>query len=182
LAVTYKSYIILFSNHVGATLTNRAVSGSCLCDADSVTNSIYDRVTSYTDPADIIVVAGGTNDYNTGKPLGDYNSTDVKTVYGALRGMCEHIKTKYPDATVIFITPVNVTKDFPGAVLPLDAYRNAIYEIATLYKFNVVDGSTLGLPSESGTWGNDMIDDSDGCHPTELGHYQYFKGLCMKLL
>jgi lysophospholipase L1-like esterase len=175
-------YMPLFASRAGATLSNQAVSGSCITDASGVTNSIYDKITEYTDPTDFIIISGGVNDYYTGKTLGDFGDTEPTTFYGALDAICTYLTTNYSNATIIFITPVNITKASVNAIEPLNAYRNAIYEVATKYKFNVVDGASLGLPDTKGGWGNTMIDDADGVHPTELGHYQYFKGLCNKLL
>ena len=177
-------YIKLFANKFGMTLENKGVGGSCITDQEDNQYTIYKRITTYTSNSntDFIVISGGTNDYNTGKPLGDFNSTDVKTFYGALRGICEHLKTNHSNTTVIFITPIPVTKDFPYAILPLDSYRNAIYEIATLYGFNVVNGADLGFPTKAGDWANEIIENSDGCHPTEKGHALYFRNLCGKLL
>lgn len=177
-------YISKFCSLVGATLTtNYAVSGSCITDADGVTTSIYDRVLAYTGNADIIWIAGGTNDWNTGKEIGTYESTDVKTLYGALRAICEHLKTNHPNAVVIFVTPIPYTTlSQYSSIAPLDAYRSAIYEIATLYGYNVVNGKDLGMPFKSGNWGNSMCADSDGCHPTVDGHKLYARNLTGKLL
>lgn len=177
-------YISKFCSLVGATLTtNYAVSGSCITDADDVTTSIYDRVLAYTGNADIIWIAGGTNDWNTGKEIGTYESTDVKTLYGALRAICEHLKTNHPNAVVIFVTPIPYTTlSQYSSIAPLDAYRSAIYEIATLYGYNVVNGKDLGMPFKSGNWGNSMCADSDGCHPTVDGHKLYARNLTGKLL
>lgn len=177
-------YISKFCSLVGANLTtNYAVSGSCITDADGVTTSIYDRVLAYTGNADIIWIAGGTNDWNTGKEIGTYESADVKTLYGALRAICEHLKTNHPNAVVIFVTPIPyTTTNQYSSVAPLDAYRSAIYEIATLYGYNVVNGKDLGMPFKSGDWGNSMCADSDGCHPTIDGHKLYARNLTGKLL
>lgn len=175
------SYIKLFADKFGMTLHNKGIGGTCITDSDDSAYTIYKEVIGYNSVTDVIVISGGTNDFNTGKPLGDFNSTDVKTFYGSLRGMCEYLKTHYANATVIFITPIPVTKEFPNSILPLNAYRNAIYEIATLYGFNVVNGDDLGLPKSAGGWANEMIADSDGCHPTEAGHALYFRNLCGKL-
>ena len=172
-------YIKLFANKFGMTLHNCGIGGSCITDSDDTEYSIYKQVHNYTDSRDFIVISGGTNDFNTGKPLGDYDSTDPKTFYGALRGICEYLKTKFANSTVIFITPIPVTKNYPNAILPLNAYRNAIYEIATIYGFNVVSGDDLGLPKSAGSFANEMI--TDGCHPTEAGHSLYFRNLCGKL-
>ena len=177
-------YINVFCSLSGATLvTNYAVGGSCITDADNVNNSIYDNVLSYTGDADIIWIAGGTNDWNTGKAIGTFESTDSKTFYGALRNICEHLKKNTPNAVVIFVTPIPYTnKNTYKSILPLDVYRSAIYEVATLYGFNVVDGKNLGMPYSSGNWNNKMCDDNDGCHPTIEGHKLYARNLLGKLM
>ena len=177
-------YINVFCSLSGATLvTNYAVGGSCITDADNVNNSIYDNVLSYTGDADIIWIAGGTNDWNTGKAIGTFESTEPKTFYGALRNICEHLKKNTPNAVVIFVTPIPYTnKNTYKSILPLDVYRSAIYEVATLYGFNVVDGKNLGMPYSSGNWNNKMCDDNDGCHPTIEGHKLYARNLLGKLM
>ena len=180
LAVTENSYIKLLANHVGMTLGNRAISGTCITDSDTAPNSIYKRVTSWTYAADVIIVAGGTNDYTLGMPLGEFGSTDITTFYGALKGICEHFKANYAESTVVFITPIPQTVEQAAAILPLDAYRSAIFEVATSYGYNVVDGSSLGMPEKADAWGTTMV--ADACHPTEAGHALYFRSLCSKLL
>lgn len=183
LEVTENSYIKLFANKFGMTLTNLAESGSTLAfSEESTLRCITDKVCSRTtDNPDFVVIAGGTNDYNQGREVGVFGDTENTTVYGALYLICEHLKTHFANTTVIFITPVNVTKTFSASVASLNEYRKAIFEVATSYGFDVVDGSSIGLPSNPGGWGNVMIGDKDGVHPTEKGHELYFKGLCNKL-
>jgi lysophospholipase L1-like esterase len=183
LAVTENSYIKLFADKFNMALTNLAESGSTLASsAESTLKCITDKVCSRTagDP-DFVFIAGGTNDYNQGRALGKFGDTEKTTVYGALHVICEHLKTYFADATVIFITPVNVTKKFAASVESLYAYRKAIFEVATSYGFNVVDGAAIGLPDKTGTWANTMTADTDGVHPTEAGHKLYFQGLCNQL-
>lgn len=179
-------YIKHFADHVGATLKNYAVSGTCISDTVN-TYSIYNKILSCSDAADFIFISGGTNDFNTNKELGTYSDTDTTTFYGCLKAICEHISENFADSEVIFITPIpytsasryhNATND---SGYTLNDYRNAIYEIATLYDFNVVDGSNLGMPDEKGNWSNDMCDDSDGCHPSAKGHKLYARNLAGKL-
>lgn len=175
LVYTYSPYIKTFADKCGMTLTNKAVSGTCITDSDDNQNSIYKKLTTFTDAADVILVAGGTNDYGTGKPLGEYASTDVTTFYGAMRGICEALKTNHADATVIFVTPIERTDKATAAVESLNAYRNAIFEIASEYRFNVVDGSMLGFPDKTGGFNDFML--ADGCHPTQAGHDFYARNL-----
>ena len=178
-------YISQFCSMVGAILENNAVSGSCLADEDGVNTSIYDKVTQFTGEADIIWIAGGTNDWNTGKTVGEYGDIDTHTTYGALKGICEYLRTNYPNAVVIFVTPIPYTKpeySYPNHIAELNEYRTAIYDVATTYGYNVIDGLSLGMPRMLGGWNNVMCDDSDGCHPTIEGHKLYARSLTGKLI
>ena len=180
------SYMARFCSGVGLSLDNRAASGSCIADAEN-TYSIYNRIITYKNSKDFIFISGGTNDFNTGKELGTYGDTEPTTFYGALKSICEDISTRFSDSKVIFITPIPYTKASKfcnttnSAGYSLNDYRNAIYEAATSYGFDVVDGSNLGMPTEIGGWSNIMCDDTDGCHPTVEGHKLYAKNLEMKL-
>ena len=177
------AYIVQFASHVNATLNNQAVSTSTITfvDNESVT-SIYTKVTTYSGSADFIIIAGGTNDYNQGRTLGEYGDNTKYTFYGALKLICDHLKENYPDTQVIFITPINVTKDFNGYDKALlNNYRNAIYEVATKYEYNVVNGSDLVPVTFTTGWDNEMINAADGCHPTKAGHRLYARNLVTKL-
>lgn len=105
------AYICKFASYTNAILTNNAVSGSTITfvDNESIT-SIYTKVTTYKNEADNIIISGGTNDYNQGRKLGEYGDDTKYTFYGALKLICEYLKTNYPNTKVIFITPINVTK------------------------------------------------------------------------
>ena len=184
LAVTANSYINLFAKRAGLTLTNRAVSGSTIANyrIESSSTPISERVVNNEEHFDFIIISGGVNDHVTGRPIGSFGDTDDTTVYGAMRKMCESLKAKHPTSEVIFITPVNVTKEFPNAILPLKDYRRAIYEVALSYGFSVVNGEEMGMPDEDSTFANLLIGSADGCHPTELGHKIYANALATMLL
>ena len=178
------SYINKFATRAGLALTNRAVSGSTITYANNETyESVYTKVLAMTETPDVIIISGGTNDYNQGKELGSFGSTDKTNFYGALYQICEKLKTNNSNATVIFITPINVTKDFNGHDRALlNNYRNAIYEVATSYGFNVVNGADLVPVTKQTGYDDTMINHVDGCHPTIKGHGLYARNLCGKLL
>lgn len=176
------SYINKFATRAGLALTNRALSGSTITYANNEQyESVYTKVMAMTETPDFIIISGGTNDYNQGKALGSFGSTDKTNFYGALYQICEKLKTN--TATVIFITPINVTKDFNGHDRALlNNYRNAIYEVATSYGFNVVNGADLVPVTKQTGYDDTMINHVDGCHPTIKGHGLYARNLCGKLL
>ena len=179
------SWINKFVAKVGATLSNNAIGGASIAHRDDEGNahSVYTQITTTTEAADFIFIAGGTNDYNQQVNVGSYGDTTKYTTYGALHLICEYLQTQYPDVPVIFITPINVTKDMLNVPrVYLNKYRNAIYEVATSYGYNVVNGIDL-VPVEKGTgWDTEFIKYVDGTHPTLKGHAMYFKNMCMKLL
>ena len=167
---TENGYVKLFSDSVGMTNVNRAISGTTLADTVD-TNSILNRVLAYKTPKDFVFVAGGTNDHSLNKPLGALGDTTGDTVYGALHVICQHFKTNYANSQVIFITPLEKTRDYPNQVAPLDSYRKAVYEMAVINGYSVVDGRKIGFPSIKGVFADLLI--SDGVHPSELGHEHY---------
>lgn len=174
LAVTPNPYCKIFADKFAMSSVNRAVGGSTICDTVS-TNSILNKVLAYTDQRDFLWIAGGTNDWTLGKPIGVYSDTTGETFYGALRVMCEHLKTNHANSTVIFVTPINQNVSRPLSITTMDAYRNAIFEMATSYGFNVADGSQVGFPSDKGGFTDAVC--SDGVHPSLLGHSFYAQSL-----
>ena len=56
--------------------------------------------------ADIIVVFGGTNDYGHGDaPFGSLEDTTPATYCGAVYWLMSFLKTTYPNAQIVFMTP-----------------------------------------------------------------------------
>ena len=179
------AYIKLFCNEQNLVLQNRGWSGSYICDPNNE-NSICNKVLAFDFSAatiNTIFIAGGCNDYNFGKPLGVFGDTEQTTFYGALKVICEHLKTTVPDATVIFITPINQSCGATGgATFPNNnPYRNAIFEVATSYGFNVVDGEQMGFPIDFESPYKDFMI-HDGVHPTTEGHKMYARNLSGVLL
>lgn len=171
-------YRKLFCDMAGLTATNEAISGSFIYDPEydmntpktsSILSQIKNKVVD--DNQDFIFVAGGINDFWTGKTLGNIIDEGNISFYGALKEICSHIKSVAPSANVIFLTPINYSKiggDTP--VAELNEYRNAIFEVAVMNGFSVVDTSVIGFPNEKqiSQYRTALIE--DGVHPTALGH------------
>lgn len=174
-----KSYAYLFSEMVGLDSYFSAVAGTCFgYPADCC---ISYRVGISEGDYDYVFVAGGTNDYSLQTPLGEIGDKSSGTYYGALNVTAAMIREKYPEAKVIFITPINQCRNIYNTrikkVIPLDTYRDAIYRIADYYSFDVVDGRAIPFPDENGSDNDRDLLISDGVHPTVYGHEVFAKAL-----
>lgn len=118
--------------------------------------------------ADAIVIFGGTNDFGHGdSKMGDINSTDIYTFYGALNTLLSELREDFPDSKIIFMTPLRrITENEPnhdGKILA--DYVNAIIEVCEKHDVPVID-----------LFRSDIIDPfdteviPDGLHPSDKGH------------
>ena len=158
---------------------NYGVGGTIIANREP--NNFLNRYQSMDDDADLVVVFGGTNDFGHHTPLGDIESTDDKTFYGALKVLCEGLINKYSGKTIIFITPLNRSCDkFPADDCPtgqkqnneghvLEDYVKAIKEVAPMYSIPVYD---LFSHSNLYPYNPTIISNymPDGLHPNENGH------------
>ena len=181
----YRKVLCKKANLIGTTY---AVSGSFICDLEDAQSSILNMVKnniSANSNYDFIFIAGGINDFWTRKPLGQLGDSSYNTFYGALENMCDHLDSVLAGKTteVIFLTPINYshTRDI-GAGESLNTYRNAIFEIATMHGYNVIDTSVIGFPNKKilNLYKQTMI--YDGVHPTIQGHKMMGENLYSILL
>jgi len=122
--------------------------------------------------ADVVVVFGGTNDYGHGDaPMGEFCDRTPYTFYGACHLLFEGLIERFPDATIVAMTPLHRLDDHvarPGFE-PLISYVNAIKEVAAYYSVPV-----LNLWSVSGIQPNVPVLKEklcpDGLHPNDAGH------------
>lgn len=180
-------YAKLLCDKLGATLDNRGVSASRFVGPGGgtpPTPSITSEILSFIGTTDVIWIAGGTNDYQLQSPIGDDSDTTEVSMYGALYLVCEYLKTNYPTATIIFATPINWSREVSNPI-PIERYRDVIFEMATKYGYSVVDCSEIGFPAEQTAAGTPAYKAAmiyDGVHPTTLGHEVMANNLASKVL
>ncbi len=109
-------------------------------------NAFVDRYREIPQDVDIIVVMGGTNDgfAASEKELGSFEEKKGKTFYGDVDELMRGLKENYPEAKIIFATPLpNVLHDYlrnqRNYLLPQSVYAKAIKELAAQYQIDVVD-------------------------------------------
>lgn len=177
-----KKYVKVFKNLTGCQAFNYGISGTRIarqkgkygldekfdyCFLDRVDTMIYD--------ADIIVVFGGTNDFGHGDAeLGSIDSRDEFTFYGALHSLANRLIARYPDALIVFMTPLHRTteNDLVNEVgLPrkaLISYVTAIRQVCEYYSFPVLDlYANSGMQPNVPTIREHFM--PDGLHPSDSG-------------
>ena len=139
-----------------------------------------ERCFSMDKEADIIVVFGGTNDYGHGDaPLGKPTHTMRTTFCGSLNYLCTTIKSDYPNAICVFMTPThregddkisqNQNKPACADRRFLYEYVNMIKEIVPKYGFYVLDlYNELGIDPKKPEDREKYT--ADGLHFNDAGH------------
>lgn len=130
------------------------------------------------DDADYVFVFGGTNDFGHGDAeIGDINSKDPYTFYGAIKCLIDLLIAKYGKEKLAFILPMpRHNQDNPRGegykkkdFLTLKGYVDILIEVLNLYSIPYIDlfyHSLLPKPI------NNQPDEyfADGLHPNDFGH------------
>lgn len=153
-------------------VNNNGVKGSRIAVTAGKTDSFVERYAAIP-TAPVISIEGGTNDYQNNVPLGDINSTDNTTFYGALKTVFKGVRENNPDSKIFVMTPMKRTYGYGigpnGIGLKLLDYVNAIKEVADLYSIPVLDLYSMSGISPFITAHVPKYF-ADGLHPTNEGY------------
>ena len=132
--------------------------------------------------AEVIMIAAGTNDFGTNVKLGKNTDQEDVSFCGGLNVLCKGLKEKFPNAIVIFITPIDRKDSKSNDLgLSLDDYREKIEEIAGgVYGFTIVDGDCTGFDASDPNFIRDYM--RDGVHPNREAHILYGEAVAKELL
>lgn len=125
--------------------------------------------------ADVVVVFGGTNDFGHGDaPLGEFSDRTEYTFFGALHVLYTKLINKYPEATIVVLTPLHrisenaVVNEIGLETKPLIEYVYAIKKVAEYYSLPVLDlWSVSGMQPSVEIIKNTLM--PDGLHPSDAG-------------
>lgn len=127
------------------------------------------RVEAMEHDIDAVVVFGGTNDFGLGDAsFGTPDSEDVYTFCGAVNSLITKLKTDFPAADIVFMTPLHrLNEDVPSprSGKTLAEYAAAIREICAQRGVPVIDLFSINPL--------DAADETllpDGLHPNDAGH------------
>lgn len=125
-------------------VTNLGIGGSSI--GRYWDQAFVDRYRDIPKDTDLIIVMGGTNDgfCATQKELGSLESREKRTFAGDLDELMKGLKKEYPDATIVFATPLpNVLHDMlrkdSDSLLPQTAFVKMIRQLSHEYEIPVID-------------------------------------------
>lgn len=151
---------------VGATVDNISISG-WRWSGNGNLGMVYKYISGVYKNYDYIITMLGTNDYMGGRFIGQFASTDLETVNGAINQFYSYSRTNSPKAEIYNISPIKINlpdvQPASGGFKGLSIYRTAIYMQSMLKGMGFIEagGWAPGLnPWQTG--GQDWI--QDGVH------------------
>ena len=182
------NWVKLVGDNLGlANVNNDGINASVIAvnESDPTNRApIVDRITSIDSDADLIVIHGGSNDYNyEWSPFGDVDTDfgDSATKYtfcGALDIICRSLISRYPAKQLVFITPIKRSNSAANSIgKTLSDYADAIIHVCGRYGIPVLDlyRNLNIVPSYIGTSDaspHQALYIPDSVHPNEDGHYR----------
>ncbi|MEG1695793.1 MAG: SGNH/GDSL hydrolase family protein [Acinetobacter sp.] len=141
------------------------------------TNAMCVRYADMANNADLITIAGGTNDFIQ-CPLGTWAVRNNTTVYGAMRQMCEGLIAKYPAATIAgILPPQRYNANVETYAYTFRKLIDVLKECYHFYGIPTLDLSTaVGFfrpydPANKALYTvNTTVPEGDGLHPNKIAH------------
>ena len=163
-------WINLMAKKYGMEMNNYGIGGSSVSYVENK-NPMCDRYGAMADNgADIILVEGGRNDFNSGVPIGAVDSSDKTTYSGALNVIIDGIQARYPDAMIVCISPWNFP-DVAGKSLTYADYANAMEAVAQrqgVYFIRACDPQISGIDMRNSSFKAQYC-----IKPTDVSHLNF---------
>lgn len=179
-----KAYWRLLGERDGAIVRGYGIGGTRIARQPALAGKADDNFVSRVDgmeqDADVIVVFGGTNDFGHGDaPLGSNGDSTDGTFYGALHALFQALRSRYPLAPVVVLTPLHrkgetalFNRNGIRNVGSLVDYVRIIREVAAQYALPVLDlFHTSGMNPNAPA---DRFFAADGLHPNDAGHERIY--------
>jgi len=158
--------------------TNFGVSGTKVSGASGDANAMCQdtRINAIPVDTDLVTMMGGTNDWAQNVPLGDINSTDPLTFYGALNTFAQKAFARWPTKRIaVATTPYGEIPDYTGRAgwtnpahnslgLTTNDYAEAIRQFCKRVNIHCIDVAL------SAGWGTYNITEALGGSTTDHLH------------
>ena len=151
-------------------------------------HAFCERYTEIPEDTDLIIVMGGDNDGYclTEDLVGSLDDRSQRTLYGDVDELMRGLKDNYPNARVVFMTPMpnllhDVLRKEREDLLPQTVVVNCILELAEEYDFEVIDlYNSNFFDSHDAEIVSDYIPDS--VHPNEEGYDIFARHVAAELI
>ena len=122
---------------------------------------------------DILIIAGGTNDFGAGVELGSEQDERDISFYGGVDVTFRFAREYFPNTKIFVVLPIPRANDGEKnkCGYTLDDYREALRSRADKYGFSVIDGKKLKIDAKNPEQRMQFI--PDGLHPNNAGHKLY---------
>lgn len=145
------------------------------------------RINSIPTDSDVVFFNGGMNDWIGNAPMGDEDSFDTSTFYGALNTVAQKLITRVPNALIFWMT--TTYGQYPNSTnssgLTTFDYGRALKKVAEKHGFPVIDLHALcgwnqynvsTYVNEETSGGNTIY-----IHPNETGGHKIATAICSVL-
>lgn len=138
------------------------------------------RVADLDEDLDAVCILSGTNDFSNEIDLGDFDSRDETTFYGALHLTYEKLINRFPNSKLyVFTMPSRYNQLLPNSKgLTVFDYADAIIAVANHYSIPVYDtlrNSHLRFHNAQNRL--ELSKNDDGLHPNEKGYDLMLPGI-----
>lgn len=138
----------------------------------------YNRVNDMDTAADVVVIFGGTNDFeHPDVPLGTMSDRTPNTFYGALHGTYTRALTRYARSEIVVVLPTHrqneeapQTDRYRHKGVPFSAFVQAIREVAEYYSLPVLELYAMGGLQPAIPANCERYFKPDGLHPIDAGY------------
>ena len=158
------SYPSVLQDLSGVKVNNLGVAGTAM--AHNTDKSFVTRYEDVPETSDIIIIFGGSNDFQFNTTIGNLGDTSEYNLYGSMNIMYNGLRKRCPNAEIIFVTPIHrIDDDYPNAInLYLVQYVDAVKTFANAANCRCIDLYSDEIVNFKPNWTVDM---PDGYHPNK---------------
>lgn len=172
------NYPVMLGLMLRCTVRNYGKSGCNIALSDARSDSYLERVGTMDADADVVIFQGEGNDAAHCVPLGEVGSDDRRTFCGAVAGVIDEVRAKYPHAALIVLTAMKKGKPPKKRTdgLTHDDFHRAFVAVCRVKGIEPYD---FTLDPEISPERQDMM--PDGTHLSEKG-CTYYAGIVRRLV
>ena len=163
-----ETFVFYLSKWLNIQVNNQGYHATTIAVQKDDPNDFNSRINKLNSKANFTFVFGGTNDYEFGTAeMGDENSEDNLTFYGAVKNLVKNLIKVFSEKKICFILPIARYEENKKYMHGnLEEYREIIREVCKKNNVDFLEIEELKIPESSGK--TEFY--KDGLHPNKQGH------------